>query len=350
MGKGPSCGVRARDARTGGIRAKRRQLSTNDDAPAGIAVEACYSVPMKPSRLVAPAVALALVAGVPLQAQQAEPAPLPELVAEVDIPYETFTLPNGLTTIVHTDRKAPIVGVTIYYRVGSKHEPRGRTGFAHLFEHLMFGGSENVENFDIPLEAAGSTSTNGSTWYDRTNYVETVPTGALDLALFMESDRMGHLLGAVTQEKLDRQRGVVQNEKRQGDNQPYGLVEYKLGDALFPIGHPYRHSTIGSMADLGAASISDVRKWFTDNYAPNNVVLVLAGDIDAATARPMVERWFGDIPRGPEVVQPEAGPVTLAAPLREEMTDQVPVTRIQRAWTGPEWTHADAVPLQVGMH
>ena len=243
---------------------------------------------MKPSRFVASAVALALVAITPAQAQTAEPAPLSQLVAEVDIPYETFTLPNGLTTIVHTDRKAPIVGVTIYYRVGSKHEPRGRTGFAHLFEHLMFGGSENVENFDVPLEAAGSTSTNGSTWYDRTNYVETVPTGALDLALFMESDRMGHLLGAVTQDKLDKQRGVVQNEKRQGDNQPYGLVEYKLGDALFPVGHPYRHSTIGSMADLDAASITDVRKWFTDNYAPNNVVVVLAGDIDMATARPMV--------------------------------------------------------------
>jgi zinc protease len=305
---------------------------------------------MKPFRLVASAVALILTASVPLQAQQAEPAPLSELVAEVDIPYETFTLPNGLTTIVHTDRKAPIVGVTIYYRVGSKHEPRGRTGFAHLFEHLMFGGSENVDNFDIPLEAAGSTGTNGSTWYDRTNYVETVPTGALDLALFMESDRMGYLLGAVTQDKLDKQRGVVQNEKRQGDNQPYGLVDYKLGDALFPVGHPYRHSTIGSMADLEAASLADVRKWFTDNYAPNNVVLVLAGDIDAATARPMVERWFGDIPRGPEVVQPEAGPVTLAAPLREEMADQVPITRIYRAWTGPALTDPDSVPLSVGLH
>jgi predicted Zn-dependent peptidase len=305
---------------------------------------------MKPFRLVASAVALALTASVPVQAQQAEPAPLSALVAEVDIPYETFTLPNGLTTIVHTDRKAPIVGVTIYYRVGSKSEPRGRTGFAHLFEHLMFGGSENVENFDVPLEAAGSTSTNGSTWYDRTNYIETVPTGALDLALFMESDRMGHLLGAVTQDKLDKQRGVVQNEKREGDNQPYGLVDYKLGDALFPVGHPYRHSTIGSMADLDAASLPDVRKWFIDHYAPNNVVLVLAGDIDLATARPMVERWFGDIPRGPAVVQQQAGPVTLAAPVREQLVDQVPITRIYRAWTGPALTDPDAVPLAVGLH
>ncbi|MGN3975076.1 M16 family metallopeptidase [Tsuneonella sp. SYSU-LHT278] len=279
----------------------------------------------------------------------AEPAPVEQLVAAVDIPYEQFRLDNGLTVLVHTDRKAPIVGVTTYYRVGSKHEPRGRTGFAHLFEHLMFGGSENVPNFDIPLEAAGSTSTNGSTWYDRTNYVETVPTGALDLALFMESDRMGYLLGAVTQDKLDKQRGVVQNEKRQGDNQPYGLVEYKIGDALFPVGHPYRHSTIGSMADLEAANLSDVRKWFTDNYAPNNVVLALTGDIDAATARPLVERWFGDIPSGPEVPSVTAPPVTLAAPVREEMTDQVPVTRVIRVWTGPDINHPDAVALDMGM-
>jgi hypothetical protein len=168
-------------------------------------------------------------------------AGLAELVDAAEIPFERFTLENGLTTIVHTDRKAPIVGVTVYYRVGSKHEPRGRTGFAHLFEHLMFGGSENVENFDIPLEGAGSTSTNGSTYFDRTNYVETLPTGALDLALFMESDRMGYLLGAVTQEKLDNQRAVAQNEKRQGDNQPGGLIDYILFDGLLPIGHSTAH-------------------------------------------------------------------------------------------------------------
>lgn len=290
-------------------------------------------------------------ASAPVAVSPAQPAPaaLPTLVEKVNIPYEKFELENGLTVLVHEDRKSPVVGVTTYYRVGSKSEPRGRTGFAHLFEHLMFGGSENVENFDIPLEAAGSTSTNGSTWYDRTNYVETVPTGALDLALFMESDRMGYLLGAVSQDKLDKQRGVVQNEKRQGDNDPYGLVEYKVAEGLLPVGHPYRHSTIGSMADLDAASLTDVRKWFTDNYAPNNVVLVLAGDIDAKTARPMVERWFGAIPRGPEVVRKAAEPVTLAADKRETMTDQVPVTRILRSWTGPAITHPDAVPLAAGL-
>ncbi len=296
-----------------------------------------------------PATDLASVPGV---ASQTEPqiAPLSQLVAGVDIPYESFTLANGLTVLVHTDRKAPIVGVTTHYKVGSKHEPRGRTGFAHLFEHLMFGGSENVENFDVPLEAAGSTSTNGSTWYDRTNYVEVVPTGAVDRALMMEADRMGFLLGAVTQDKLDKQRGVVQNEKRQGDNQPYGLAQYVVGDELLPVGHPYRHSTIGSMADLSAADLADVRKWFKDHYGPNNVVLALSGDIDAATARPMVEKWFGAIPRGPEIKPVAAAPVTLAAPSRREIADQVPVTRISRSWTGPGINHPDATALSVGMY
>jgi zinc protease len=299
------------------------------------------------------ALAACTAAGTPPQSAAPAPteaAPLSSLVEEVNIPYESFTLPNGLVTLVHTDRKAPVVGVTIYYRVGSKSEPRGRTGFAHLFEHLMFGGSENVESFDVPLEAAGSTSTNGSTWYDRTNYIETVPKGALDLALFMESDRMGYLLGAVTQEKLDKQRGVVQNEKRQGDNQPYALAEYAVSEELLPVGHPYRHATIGSMADLDAASIADVRKWFTDHYGPNNVVLALAGDIDVATARPMVEKWFGAIPRGPEVRQVAAPPVTLTAPIKRDMADQVPVTRVTRAWTGPALTDPDAVPLAIGLH
>lgn len=316
---------------------------------------------MKLSRLTSAALAAALastaLAGCAV-AQSAPPVATPtppqqslaDLVAQVDIPYQQFTLPNGLTTLVHTDRKSPLVGVTVYYRVGSKNEPRGRTGFAHLFEHIMFTGSENVENFDIPLEGAGSTPTNGSTWYDRTNYVETVPTGALDRTLMMEADRMGYLLGAVSQERLDRQRGVVQNEKRQGDNQPFGLAEYLLSDRLLPIGHPYRHSTIGSMADLDAASLGDVADWFRANYGPNNVVLVLAGDIDAATARPLVERWFGAIPRGPDVPRVEAGPVTLAAPIDEEITDQVSQTRISRNWTGPGVNDPDAIPLQVGLY
>ncbi|MFC0204297.1 M16 family metallopeptidase [Novosphingobium soli] len=315
------------------------------------------------SSLVALAAALSLSAcattapiGAPGAAAEPATPPAPaaaspqELVAKVDIPFEKFVLPNGLTTIVHTDRKAPVVGVTLYYKVGSKNEPRGKTGFAHLYEHLFFGGSANVPNFDIPLEGAGSTPTNGSTWYDRTNYVETVPTGALDLALFMESDRMGALLPAVTQDKLDKQRGVVQNEKRQGDNQPYGLTDYAVSEGLFPVGHPYRHSTIGSMADLDAASLGDVRTWFADHYGPNNVVLVLSGDIDAATARPKVEKWFGAISRGPEVAPVAAAPVTLAAPVSREMADQVPVMRLSRSWSGPGLNDADAPALRIGMH
>jgi zinc protease len=294
--------------------------------------------------LLAPAVSLAQPAPA-----APKPAPLAELVKAVDIPYETFKLKNGLTVIVHTDRKTPIIGVTTYYRVGSKNEPKGHTGFAHLYEHLFFGGSENVTNFDEPLEAAGSDATNGSTWYDRTNYVETVPTGALPLALFEESDRMGHLLGAVTQDKLDKQRGVVENEKRQGDNQPYGLTQYVVGDNLFPLGHPYRHTTIGSMGDLDAATLTDVRGWFNDHYAPGNAILVLTGDIDAATARPLVEHYYGDIPAGPAVKPVVAGPVTLAAPIRREMTDQVATTRLSRFWSGPGLNDPDAAALEVGM-
>ena len=213
-----------------------------------LALSACASTQPAPLASAAPP-----PAEVPAPKPKAQPAPLGELVSRVEIPYEQFTLANGLQVLVHTDRKAPVVGVTTYYRVGSKSEPKGRTGFAHLFEHLMFGGSENVPNFDVPLEAAGSTSTNGSTWFDRTNYVETLPKGALDLALMMESDRMGHLLGAVTQDKLDKQRGVVQNEKRQGDNEPYGRSEYYMLAGTVPANHPYHHSTIGSMEDLNAA-------------------------------------------------------------------------------------------------
>ena len=281
-------------------------------------------------------------------ATAAQPASLSDLVRQVDIHYEMFTLKNGLRVIVHTDRKAPVVGVTVYYRVGSKHEPKGKTGFAHLFEHLMFGGSENVPDFDAPLVEAGSTATNGSTWFDRTNYVETVPTGALDLALFMEADRMGHLLGAVTQAKLDAQRGVVQNEKRQGDNQPFGLVDYAQTAALFSRDHPYGHTTIGSMADLDAASLNDVKAWFRDNYAPNNAILSLAGDIDLATAKAKVEKYFGAIPAG-RVVPPVAAPMpTLPKRVDAVMTDRVSTTRLYRVWIVPGRNDPDATQLAIG--
>src|SRR5215218_4860050 len=193
----------------------------------------------------------------------AEPAPVSALVGEVAIPHSSFKRANGLTVIVHEDRKAPVVAVSSWYNVGSKDEPRGKTGFAHLFEHLMFNGSDNLpDDYFNYLQQIGATDYNGTTWFDRTNYFETVPKAALERALFMESDRMGYLLGAMDQTKLDNQRGVVQNEKRQGDNQPGGLVEYAVLEGLFPDGHPYQHSTIGSMADLDKASLGDVKTWF----------------------------------------------------------------------------------------
>ncbi len=298
------------------------------------------------------AVTTSLVAAGPAlaKAKAANPAPIADLVKAVDIPYEAFTLDNGLRVIVHEDRKAPVVAVSVWYRVGSKHEPKGKTGFAHLFEHLMFNGSENSPgDFFEPLQQVGATDSNGTTNVDRTNYFETVPTGALDRALFLESDRMGHLLGAVTQEKLDNQRGVVQNEKRQGDNNPYGLLRYEIFENLFPTGHPYHHSTIGSMGDLNSASLGDVKKWFTDNYGPNNAVLVLAGDVNVATAKAKVQEWFGDIPRGPEIAAPKTSVPTLPAPLAKEVKDLVPTTRIYRMWAIPGLNDPEAVPLQMAM-
>ena len=282
------------------------------------------------------------------QAAELQAAPVAELVSEVTIPWTRFTLDNGLTVIVHEDRKAPVVAVSVWYNVGSKDEPAGSTGFAHLFEHLMFGGSENAPGSYLGrMRTLGPTNLNGSTWFDRTNYYQTVPTPALEQALFLESDRMGYLLGEIGQPVLDLQRGVVQNEKRQGDNQPYGLVQYARLEALFPEGHPYRHSTIGSMADLDAASLETVRNWFRDNYGPNNAVIVLSGDIDEATARTLMERYFGAIPRGPVNVPAEADVPTLAAPIVEVMHDRVATTRLSRNWAVPGLLSDDAVPLSV---
>lgn len=269
-------------------------------------------------------------------------------VASVDIPYEEFTLPNGLRVVVHTDRKAPVVAVNIWYHVGAKDEPTGRTGFAHLFEHLMFQASENHRGeFFEPFKQVGVTDQNGTTNTDRTNYFQNVPTTALDMALWMESDRMGHLLGAVDQAALDEQRGVVQNEKRQGENQPYGQVWDKLTRALYPAGHPYHHGVIGSMNDLNAASLEDVKNWFRAWYGPNNAVLVLAGDIDVKTAREKVARYFGDIPAGPTMAQPAVNVAKRDADTREVMADKVPQARIYRAWNVAQTGTVDIDQLQL---
>ena len=277
------------------------------------------------------------------------PAPVADLVKAVDIPYQQFTLSNGLRVIVHTDRKAPVVAVSVWYDVGSKHEPKGKTGFAHLFEHLMFNGSENAPgDFFEPLKQVGATDLNGTTYFDRTNYFETVPTAALARALFLESDRMGYLTGAITQGVLDEQRGVVQNEKRQGDNRPYGMLRYKLTEGLFPADHPYGHTTIGSMADLDSASLADVKEWFRSHYGPNNAVLVLAGDVDVATAKPLVEKYFGAIPAGPKSIAPPAPvPASLPGPASEVIKDRVAATLIAKAWTIPGLNDRDSAALQV---
>ena len=270
-------------------------------------------------------------------------AQAPSTPAGIEIPYQKFVLPNGLTLIVHEDHKAPIVAFNVWYHVGSKNEKPGRTGFAHLFEHLMFNGSENYDkDFFGPMEKAGATDMNGTTNEDRTNYFENVPTNALDLVLWMESDRMGHLTGAISQPKLDEQRGVVQNEKRQGENEPYGKVWDFLTPKLYPLNHPYSWTTIGAMEDLDAAKLDDVKDWFRTYYGAANAVVVVAGDIDAATARQKVEKYFGDIPAGPPVARQQAWVAKRTGSQRGIMQDRVPQARIYEVWNIPGWSTAEA--------
>lgn len=273
------------------------------------------------------------------------------MVARMDAPliaFAKFRLDNGLTVVVHEDRKAPVVAVSIWYHVGSADEPAGKTGFAHLFEHLMFSASENHrDSYFKPFERVGATDMNGTTSFDRTNYFETVPNTALDLALWMESDRMGHLLGAIGQHELDTQRGVVQNEKRQGENRPYGRVWETLLRHAFPANHPYQHTTIGSTADLEAASLGDVRQWFRDYYGAANVTLVLAGDITPALAREKAQLHFGDIPAGPPVQRPAPWIAPRLISTRGVQFDRVPQRRILRQWNVPGLGHADAPLLEI---
>ncbi|MFB3828152.1 MAG: M16 family metallopeptidase [Bryobacteraceae bacterium] len=264
-------------------------------------------------------------------------APLAAQEVNVDIPYQKFVLGNGLTLLVHEDRKAPIVAVNIWYHVGSKNEKRGRTGFAHLFEHLMFNGTEhfNQDYFKV-LEKIGATDLNGTTNSDRTNYFQNVPASALDTVLWMESDRMGHLLGAIDQARLDEQRGVVQNEKRQGENRPYGRTFEVITEATYPPNHPYSWSTIGYMEDLSAATLADVHEWFKTYYGPSNATLVIAGDIDPKTAREKVEKFFGHIPPGPPVAQQRSWVAKRTGTHRQVMQDRVPQARIYKIWNTPQ--------------
>jgi zinc protease len=255
------------------------------------------------------------------------------------IPVERHQLPNGLRIALSRDPRAPIVAVNLWYDVGSKHEQPGRTGFAHLFEHMMFQGSTNVAkggHFALVQQAGGTL--NASTWMDRTNYFETLPSHELELGLWLEADRLGGLLPAMTQEKLDNQRAVVKNERRQSlDNQPYGTWDERIQASLYPPEHPYHHSTIGSMEDLDAASLEDVSTFFATFYAPNNAVLTVAGDFEPGAALAMIERHFGPLPANPSLPPP---PKVDIAPLlgeerRETVPDRVPLPRVYLAYRMP---------------
>ena len=262
-----------------------------------------------------------------------------------EIQYQNYKLSNGLQVLLHEDHKLPIVSVDIWYHVGPMKERAGRTGFAHLFEHMMFEGSKHVgekAHFKY-LEASGATDINGTTNFDRTNYFETVPANQLDMALWLESDRMGFLLDTLDRAKLTNQRDVVRNERRQGEGTPYGVVDEEMYHQLFPKTHPYFADVIGSHADVEAARLNDVRAFFTQYYAPNNATMAIAGDFDPATVKALIEKYFGPIPAGPHVdVTPVTTPV-ITAERRTVVTDTVQLPKVILAWLAPPaFTPGDA--------
>ena len=269
------------------------------------------------------------LATVPVAAQQ-RPKP-------ITVPYQMFTLPNGLTVILHEDHSVPLVSVNVWYHVGSANEKPGRTGFAHLFEHLMFEGSKNVKEgmFDTLLETAGG-GNNASTYEDKTNYYIDVPSNSLDLALYLESDRMGYLVDVVTEATVNGQRDVVKNERRQSyENAPYGMAEVRIPELMYPKNHPYRWPVIGYMEDLTAASAEDVREFFRKYYAPQNASIVIAGDINPAEARKKVEYWFADVKPGKSADPIEVPPVVLPGIVKDTLTDQVQLPRLSLVWLSP---------------
>jgi len=264
------------------------------------------------------------------------------------LPYSRFTLANGLRVVVHEDHATPKVAVTVWYHVGSMNEPSGKSGFAHLFEHLMFNGSEHHnKEYMPPLQEVGASAVNGATSFDQTYYYEVVPTGGLERALWLESDRMGHLLGAIDQAKLDAQRAVVQNEKRVREGQPYAdMSEHELA-GLFPVGHPYHHTTIGSMADLDAASLADVKAWFGQYYGAANSVVVLSGDVTVADAKRLMQKYFASVPAGPPISRVTAWVPTLSATKTEVLQDPVPQTAIAWDWPVPGRDAPDSQALRM---
>ena len=272
---------------------------------------------------------------------------------------ETYTLPNGLTVILTQDKRLPTVGVNLWYHVGGANETPGRSGFAHLFEHLMFQGSKhrsgNEQDFAGLLEAAGSSDLNASTWNDRTNYFETLPANRLELALWLESERMAFLLDGLDQTKLDTQREVVRNERRQSvENTPYGKAEVRLVELLFPKPHPYYGAVIGSHEDLQAATLEDVKSFFRTFYVPANASLVIAGDFDPAKARALVEKYFGPIPKSPRPPAPLVNTLPIKQQVRESLTDDVQLSRIfvgviaPSAWTDEGFAYDVAQEILTG--
>ncbi|HSG00684.1 MAG TPA: pitrilysin family protein [Vicinamibacterales bacterium] len=282
-------------------------------------------------------VALGCLATTPVDARQRS--------ADLSVPYTMFTLDHGLTVILHEDHSVPVVSVNVWYHAGSAHEKPGRTGFAHLFEHLMFEGSRHVKegDFDNFLEAAGG-SNNASTRNDYTNYYINVPSNALDLALFLESDRMGYLLDIVSEELVNGQRDVVKNERRQSyENAPYGRAYLRMSELMYPKNHPYHWPVIGYMEDLSAASAEDVRDFFRTYYAPQNASLVVAGDIDPVDARRKIEHWFSDVKPGRLAEPIEVPPVSLPGVVTEQIEDNVQLPRLFMLWhTPPTYAPGDA--------
>jgi zinc protease len=266
----------------------------------------------------------------------------------MNIPYKSFTLPNGLEVLVHEDHTLPVVTVNTWYHVGSGDEKPGRTGFAHLFEHIMFMGSQHVPTgeFDKLLEAAGAEN-NGSTTGDRTNYYEDGPSNALPLMMYLDGDRMGYLLPEINKEKVDLQRDVVKNERRQRyENEPYGLAQENIQSRLFPAGHPYNWTTIGSMADLSAASIDDVRDFFKTYYTPNNATIAVAGDVTTADVKQWAEKYFSDIPKGPDIARPKVADFKLPADVHYTLEDRVQLPRVYDALHTVKAFSADDAPLE----
>ena len=297
---------------------------------------------MKPVRALVALVLVLIVIfsfanGPAARAQQAAAAPAPA-ASRVEVPYAQFNLPNGLHVILHEDHTVPLLTVNVWYHVGSSREKPGRTGFAHLFEHLMFMGSGHVKYgvFDRLLESAGGTN-NASTAADRTNYYIDVPSNALDLALYLESDRMGYLLDAMSPQTVNAQRDVVKNERRENyENAPYGMASIEIAQMLYPEGHPYRWPTIGYMEDLTAASYEDVLEFFRKYYQPANASLVVAGDINTAEARAKVEKWFADVKPGPGPVPPIDYPHPMvSAVTRKTIQDRVQLPRLYLDWITP---------------